>query len=359
MCSKKIIPVLMSMTLFSSLVLAQPAAPKPAVEPAAAKPAEAKPAAAAPAAAKPAAAPAAAKPAAAKPAEAKPVTAAPAAAKPAAAAPAAATPAAAAPAAAKPAAAKPAEAKPAAAKPAAAQVQAPAPEATDAPGAADAMPTLTFRKIMVDGGFIMNWILGLSFIAIALIFFYLLTMRSGVMFPKKFIMAAQDAAENGDLETLRDLCRESNSPASKIIQASLEQIIPGQPLDYERVKDAMEDEGVRQAGFLWQRLQYLMDVAVISPMVGLLGTVWGMMVSFSGLEAGMNFINKADALASGVAQAMYTTFGGLIVGIFAMASYDLLRGRLFKLLSGMESACGTVLHRLVPAKTSAYARNNR
>ncbi|NLF61127.1 MAG: MotA/TolQ/ExbB proton channel family protein, partial [Lentisphaerae bacterium] len=241
----------------------------------------------------------------------------------------------------------------------AAQVQAPAPEATDAPGAADAMPTLTFRKIMVDGGFIMNWILGLSFIAIALIFFYLLTMRSGVMFPKKFIMAAQDAAENGDLETLRDLCRESNSPASKIIQASLEQIIPGQPLDYERVKDAMEDEGVRQAGFLWQRLQYLMDVAVISPMVGLLGTVWGMMVSFSGLEAGMNFINKADALASGVAQAMYTTFGGLIVGIFAMASYDLLRGRLFKLLSGMESACGTVLHRLVPAKTSAYARNNR
>ncbi len=344
MCSKKIIPVLMSMTLFSSLVLAQPAAPKPAAEPAAAKPAAAKPAEAKPAAAKPAAA----KPAAAKPAEAKPAAAKPAEAKPAAAAPAAAKPAAA------PAAAKSAEAKPAAAK-----VQAPAPEATDAPGAADAMPTLTFRKIMVDGGFIMNWILGLSFIAIALIFFYLLTMRSGVMFPKKFIMAAQDAAENGDLETLRDLCRESNSPASKIIQASLEQIIPGQPLDYERVKDAMEDEGVRQAGFLWQRLQYLMDVAVISPMVGLLGTVWGMMVSFSGLEAGMNFINKADALASGVAQAMYTTFGGLIVGIFAMASYDLLRGRLFKLLSGMESACGTVLHRLVPAKTSAYARNNR
>jgi len=245
-------------------------------------------------------------------------------------------------------------------KPAAAQVQAPLQETAEiASDAAGDTPTLTFRKIMTDGGFIMNWILGLSFIAIALIIFYLLTMRSGIMFPKKFIMAAQDAAENGDLETLRDLCREANSPAAKIIQASLEQIIPGQPMDYERIKDAMEDEGVRQAGFLWQRLQYLMDVAVISPMVGLLGTVWGMMVSFSGLEAGMNFINKADALASGVAQAMYTTFGGLIVGIFAMAAYDLLRGRLFKLLSGMESACGTVLHRLIPAKTSAYARNNR
>ncbi|MGI6353648.1 MAG: MotA/TolQ/ExbB proton channel family protein [Lentisphaerae bacterium] len=322
MCSKKIIPVLMSMALFSSLVLAQPAAPKPAAEPAAAKPAAAKPATTKPAAAKPAAVK---------------------------------------PAAAKPAAAKPAAAKPAEAKPAATHAQASTSEAADATDAEDAVPTLTFRKIMVDGGFIMNWILGLSFIAIALIFFYLLTMRAGIMFPKKFIMAAQDAAENGDLETLRDLCRESNSSAAKVVQASLEQIIPGQPLDYERIKDAMEDEGVRQAGFLWQRLQYLMDVAVISPMVGLLGTVWGMMVSFSGLETGMNFINKADALASGVAQAMYTTFGGLIVGIFAMASYDLLRGRLFKLLSRMETACGTVLYHLVPpAKNSAsYARNNR
>lgn len=262
-----------------------------------------------------------------------------------------------------PAAAAPAKAAPAKVAPAPAPV---APtvssQAVDTPAASEAsaeLPPITFAKIMADGGFIMKWILGLSFIAIALIIFYLLTMRSGVMYPKAFVIEAQDAAENGDLETLSDLCRESNAPAAKIISASLEQIAPGQPIDYERAKDAMEDEGVRQAGFLWQRLQYLMDVAVISPMVGLLGTVWGMMVSFSGLESGMNFVNKADALASGVAQAMYTTFGGLIVGIFAMAAYDILRGRLFKLLSGMESACGSVLRRMSPTNTSAYGRNNR
>ncbi|MDD4097956.1 MAG: MotA/TolQ/ExbB proton channel family protein [Lentisphaeria bacterium] len=256
-----------------------------------------------------------------------------------------------------PAAAAVGEAKPSApaltaAVPAASETMAPEAAAGD-------KPVITFRKIMADGGFVMKGILGLSFIAIALIIFYLLTMRSGVLNPKKFIIEAQDAAENGDIETLRDLCRESSSPAARIISASLEQVIPGQPVDYERVKDAMEDEGVRQAGFLWQRLQYLMDVAVLSPMVGLLGTVWGMMVSFSGLESGMNFVNKADALASGVAQAMYTTFGGLIVGIFAMAAYDILRGRMFKLLSRMESSCGTVLRRLAPARTSTYARNNR
>ena len=87
-------------------------------------------------------------------------------------------------------------------------------------------------------------------------------------------------------------------------------------------------------------------ILLLTPMLGLLGTVWGMMVSFSGLESGVSMINKADTLANGVSQAMYTTFGGLIVGIFAMAMYDLMRGRLNKLIGGMESACNSVLRRL-------------
>ena len=103
----------------------------------------------------------------------------------------------------------------------------------------------------------------------------------------------------------------------------------GHIADHVILRDAMEDEGGRQAGLLWQRLQYLMDIAVIAPMVGLLGTVWGMMVSFSGLESGVSMINKADTLANGVS-----------------AMYDLMRGRLNKLIGGMESACNSVLRRL-------------
>ena len=183
-------------------------------------------------------------------------------------------------------------------------------------------------------------------VAIALLFFYLLSMRQGTLYPRSFIMEAQDAAEDGDLEGLRDLCLNNGSCAAKIIGAALEQCEDGHVADHVILRDAMEDEGGRQAGMLWQRLQYLMDIAVIAPMVGLLGTVWGMMVSFSGLESGVSMINKADTLANGVSQAMYTTFGGLIVGIFAMAMYDLMRGRLNKLIGGMESACNTVLRKL-------------
>ena len=205
---------------------------------------------------------------------------------------------------------------------------------------------ITIEDIMVRGGWLMNVIAGLSLLAIALLFFYLLSMRQGTLYPRSFIMEAQDAAEDGDLEGLRDLCLNNGSCAAKIIGAALEQCEDGHVAEHVVLRDAMEDEGGRQVGMLWQRLQYLMDIAVIAPMVGLLGTVWGMMVSFSGLESGVSMINKADTLANGVSQAMYTTFGGLIVGIFAMAMYDLMRGRLNKLIGGMESACNSVLRRL-------------
>ncbi len=217
-------------------------------------------------------------------------------------------------------------------------------EATE--GEEEKTGVITIEDIMVRGGWLMNVIAGLSLLAIALLFFYVLSMRQGTLYPRSFIMEAQDAAEDGDVEGLRDLCLNNGSCAAKIINAALEQCEDGHIADHVVLRDAMEDEGGRQAGLLWQRLQYLMDIAVIAPMVGLLGTVWGMMVSFSGLESGVSMINKADTLANGVSQAMYTTFGGLIVGIFAMAMYDLMRGRLNKLIGGMESACNSVLRRL-------------
>lgn len=222
-----------------------------------------------------------------------------------------------------------------------------------AASATKGMGGLTLHQIIRDGGVIMYPLVGLSFIAVGLIIFYLLTLREKLIYPKAFIREAQDAAELGDLEALRELCRENGSPAAKVIQASLEQSIEGHPVDFNAVQSAMEDEGNRQAGYLWQRIQYLLDVSVISPMVGLLGTVWGMMISFTGLESGVNLINKADTLASGVAQAMYTTFGGLVIAIPSMAIYALFRGRVNTVVSSMESACNSVLRRLASARKNS------
>ena len=213
--------------------------------------------------------------------------------------------------------------------------------------AAQATEQITPLMIMEKGGGLMYVLAALSLLAIALTIFYALTLRASQLFPRGFILEALDAAEAGDIGALKEVCVDSDCMAARIIGTALDQCEDGQGISYEMLRDCIEDEGGRQAGILWQRLQYLMDIAVIAPMVGLLGTIWGMMLSFQNFESS-DISAKVQQLTGGVGTAMYTTFGGLVIGIFAMAMYDILRGHLNKLVGGMEGACGTVLRRLSP-----------
>ncbi len=209
----------------------------------------------------------------------------------------------------------------------------------------DAVRQITLKEIFEKGGFAMKAIAALSFVSVFMTFFYAFTMRPGTLYPRHFLRDAEDAAEEGDLEALRTLCANSDAPAARIIESAAELLVGDNRVDYMLVRDAIEDEGTRQASSLWQRIQYLQDIAVVSPMVGLLGTVLGMMHSFAGLEAGVSFVNKADALAAGVAEALYTTAAGLLVAIVTMAIYAFYRGRVNRLVGGMELACSHVLRR--------------
>lgn len=212
----------------------------------------------------------------------------------------------------------------------------------------DLPPTqISLAEIIERGGMPMRFIVALSFVALFLILYYLLTVRSGALYPKAFLRQAEDAAAAGDADALRALCADNDSAAARVLAAAAEHVIGNAAASYSAVRDAVEDEGARQAGILWQRIQYLMDVAVIAPMVGLLGTVLGMMKAFAGLEVGVSIANKADALASGVGQAMYTTAGGLVVGIAAMVVYALFRGWVNRHVGQLELACSRVIRLLV------------
>ncbi len=208
-------------------------------------------------------------------------------------------------------------------------------------------PQITLGEIIEQGGSPMYFIVALSFVAFFLIVFYLLSIRAGALYPKAFLRQAEDAAGAGDADALRTLCAENDSAAARVIGAAAEHVIGDAAASYSAVRDAVEDEGARQAGLLWQRIQYLLDVAVIAPMVGLLGTVLGMMRAFAGLEVGVSIANKADALASGIGQAMYTTAGGLVVGIGSMVVYALFRGWVNRHIGQLELACNRVIRRLV------------
>lgn len=205
--------------------------------------------------------------------------------------------------------------------------------------------SVPLREVFDRGGFCMQAIAGMSVLALFLTFLFAFTLRPGALYPRRFVQEAEDAAEEGDLEALRAVCAKSDSPAARIIESAAEVLASDSRVDPALVRDAIEDEGVRQAAGLWQRIQYLQDIAVVSPMLGLLGTVFGMIHSFAGLQAGVSFANKADALAAGVAEALYTTAGGLLVAIVTMAVYAFFRGHVTRVVGGMEIVCSRVLRR--------------
>jgi biopolymer transport protein ExbB len=215
---------------------------------------------------------------------------------------------------------------------------------------AAAESSITIQTIITNGGWVMYVIAVLSIAAVTLALFYAFTLREKILCPKKFLRSAAEAAETGNAAAIRNLCQQSASPAARIVEAAVAEIPQDGPMDAARVRDAMEEEGARQSAALWQRLQFLMDIAVISPMVGLLGTVWGLMVSFGGINNGADFAKKAEMMASGISQAIYTTFGGLVVGIVAMVLHNLFRAKLTKLIGILEANCAAILKALTARK---------
>jgi biopolymer transport protein ExbB len=196
--------------------------------------------------------------------------------------------------------------------------------------------------LMEQGGNTLLVLLILSVFFMAMSIFLVMTLRAEVLAPTSFIQEAENIAQNHDIEALKTLCRNDKSPAAKIIGAAAEEVVLNSEASYHALRDAVEDEGNRQAGALWQRIQYVMDIAVVSPMIGLLGTVLGMREAFAGLRVDIGSSNPVH-LADGVSKAMITTAAGLILGISAMLVHSYFRGRVHDLVSGLETRCGRVL----------------
>ena len=220
-------------------------------------------------------------------------------------------------------------------------------EAADNEGNSEKENWTTLWSIMMeDGGLIMYILLGILAISTFMAVFFLLTIRANLLMPRRLYLEASELASHGDAQALAAICAANNSAGSKIIGSAARVLTENPDAGYNAVRDAIEDEGGRQSASLWQRIQYLSDIAVIAPMIGLLGTVIGMIHAFIGLAADMG-TQKPTALAAGVSQALVTTAGGLIVGILATIMYSYFRGRVNSVVTQIEERCNLILQRLV------------
>ena len=216
--------------------------------------------------------------------------------------------------------------------------------AAAAPVEAQAM---TLRQILETGGWLMYVLGAMSVAGLALILYFIVALRREQLIPSALIEQTRGFLREGRLVEAQTACRNNGSAMAAILDAALDYALRSPKPEPGLLREIVEGEGGRQATMVQNQTQYLLDIGVIAPMVGLLGTVMGMLTAFNTVALDLAKA-KPMLLAGGVSQALVTTVAGLIVAIPAMIAYAYFRGRTSRLISDMEKNAAemiTLLHK--------------
>jgi biopolymer transport protein ExbB len=204
-----------------------------------------------------------------------------------------------------------------------------------------AEPSVTFADIFNKGGGTMWLQAAMSVLAVAFAIYGFFMLREEQVIPRHLRRELLARLRAGSLREARAACGQSPCALSEITLAALD-YLETEEISAPMLKDLVEGEGMRQAVAIQQKAQYLLDIGVIAPMVGLLGTVFGMIRAFNVIAFDIAKA-KPVLLANGVAEALINTAAGLIVGIPAMMLHSYFRARANKLIARLETTSTEVL----------------
>lgn len=210
--------------------------------------------------------------------------------------------------------------------------KAPAPAAPAAPAAnaaADAPPPS--ESVLAWTYNALGWrysiaFLFLSFSFVALLVMNLLAARREAVCPPQLVESFETNLNEQKYQEAFDLARQDESVLGKVLSAGLARMNAGYGKAMEAMQEVGEDENMK----IEHRLSYLALIGTISPMVGLLGTVDGMVASFSVIARSAT-TPKPSQLAQGISMALVTTLVGLIIAIPALAIFNILKNRFARL----------------------------
>ena len=186
-------------------------------------------------------------------------------------------------------------------------------------------------ELMSKGGIIMWPILICSIVALAIAIERFYSLRRVSIDTREFMDIIRTALRRNRLQEAVQICDETDAPIARIIKAGL--------LKYNRskedIREAIEDAGQLEVPRLERYLTALSTCANIAPLLGLLGTVQGMIKCFATIENKQGQVNPSD-LAEGIANALITTFTGLSVAIPTLVVYNYLMTRVDNMILEME-----------------------
>ncbi len=226
------------------------------------------------------------------------------------------------------------------------ETQAAASQAAEAEPAADH----SFLRILNAGGTIGFIIILLSVAAVAITIELLITVRAKVLIPPGFAEEIAQKLVSGQRNEAFKQCRENPSVLGTVLAAGLND----SDLGWDAVEKSVEDATAEQAARLYRRVDYLNVIGNIAPMLGLLGTVVGMVIAFQELAESTGY-QRAGDLAEGIYLALVTTVEGLIVAIPALCVYAFFNNRVAFLIGETTYIADQVLR---PLKRAYYMQQN-
>jgi biopolymer transport protein ExbB len=196
-----------------------------------------------------------------------------------------------------------------------------------------------FFKIMTEGGPVMWIILACSVIAVfifleKLFYFHRVQINAGDL-----VRGLLNVLKKNSIVEAISLCDDTPGPAAHVLRAAILAFEVGD----DNLKQAIEDAGLAEIPRLEARMKILGTIAYIAPLLGLLGTVLGMINIFRTITTRGAMVNASD-LANGIGQALYTTAAGLCVAIPCYIAYNYLVSRIESITLDMEKSSSEIIY---------------
>jgi len=210
-------------------------------------------------------------------------------------------------------------------------------EAADAPAAEEAAQKTAGFMTIVFGGSIVEigiWltIFGASAATLAFVIDAMVSIKRDKLLPEDLVEGVRESLEEGDLNSAIAACEENPSPLSNILMVGFSNITEG----FEVIQDSISASAEYESEKLLQKVNYLNMLGQIAPMLGLLGTVVGMVGAFNGLGT-LSGAAKDAFLAKSIAGALWTTCAGLIISVPALLAYTFSRNNAIRIILESEA----------------------
>ncbi len=172
-----------------------------------------------------------------------------------------------------------------------------------------------------------------SVAAVALAIDSFITIKDKKIAPEDLVTLVREAMEQGDVMKALKHCEEHPTPLANILTAGFSNVQEG----FDVIQDVVGVAADMESEKLMQRVAYLNVCANLAPMLGLLGTVQGMILAFGNIAGSQMGAAQTGLLAKNIAQALWTTAGGLVIAIPAISFYTYFKNRATKIILSMES----------------------